>query len=571
MRMWRHVGVCTSSLGRSAGLATAPPPPPAPRRAPPVPRGPPRDLGSGAVGAASTSFQRGAGSPAVPFYIFQKFHKDLGQWALQGPSSTPTIIAAILKRRERVEFSWPDLDASLNALITSRMGHLDPGDSEAGAPLDSAVMHFLLGCVQRYLQRCTAPGAKFEQPLEERHLASMSWALASLVQFNLLEPEVTRLLPDLFTLLEAAILHVTPDHWGVGHIAITAWAFAKAGAGSPELMMKLGDAALQRLDQCEPKNLANLAFAFGTTKIRHELMDFLVDRVVAGGQDGLDKFDGRNLAQIVWGLAALLIREPALMQATSLEVSKKMETMGHVSLGCCLWAYATLREPAGFLHLAMDHFEKKLQFQTTPHGISIVLWSLARFPADHRIDAFFTKAIDSYVRPNIDKFRPQDVSHTLWALATVRVEDPDVYSNLARHCAVQISEASVQALTNAAWACAKMGVDEKTFFNTLEPEVLRQPISTWSPQSLVTICWSLVELGRRPVKLLVLILEELRARVLQFNDRDLVTLTLVLYEDGWPDSIAPQRDAALARIAGQVERRNLPYTRRALKAASGHS
>ncbi|CAK8993201.1 Putative ATP-dependent RNA helicase A, partial [Durusdinium trenchii] len=199
-----------------------------------------------------------------------------------------------------------------------------------------------------------------------------------------------------------------------------------------------------------------------------------------------------------------------------------------------------------------------------PRSCSMLLWSMASLRHDQTCELFYYHLADSVILPLAQEFQPQDISNCLWAFATARVEHQAVFRSLAQQAALKAPDLTSQALANATWACAKMRAEADQLVNVALSEALHRPMRTFSPQGLVTLCWSAAEVHVAPTQLLGHVTTELMSRPNAFNDLDLSTLVYALKEKIWINEDQHVRQAALLRVKAEASRRKLPATRKML-------
>merc|ERR1712062_795977 len=153
---------------------------------------------------------------------------------------------------------------------------------------------------------------------------------------------------------------------------------------------------------------------------------------------------------------------------------------------------------------------------------------------------------DRYIVPQARLFHAQDVSNSLWAFATCRVQHQFAYEALAIRDVQIIQSFNQQGMANTVWSCAKMQALVPRLFEAAAAEACSRQLRDWSPRALVMLFWSFSEVRQCRLDLLPAVCTELQARAQAFNDVDLATLT-ALFRDGtvWPADIAHWRLLAL--------------------------
>jgi hypothetical protein len=129
-----------------------------------------------------------------------------------------------------------------------------------------------------------------------------------------------------------------------------------------------------------------------------------------------------------------------------------------------------------------------------PQSLSNTLWALATL-GWHRDDSTLTKLVTAMVQRS-STAKPQDLSNTLWALATLGWHcDDSTLTKLVTAMVQRSSTAMPQALSNTLWALATLGwhCDDSTLTKLVTAMVQR--ISAAKPQELSNTLWALATLG----------------------------------------------------------------------------
>ncbi|CAJ1412994.1 unnamed protein product, partial [Effrenium voratum] len=310
---------------------------------------------------------------AIPTnYVSSAFHKELAGLSAK---QQPALVFAALRRFEgSFQVKVEDLDAGLHALArcnrdswTSAANCGGGGGLGGNEALGDAELQRLLGLLE---QKLPSLGH------ETRYLATTSWALASLSQWQpQLSPKALQRMNAIFAqcedLASSRLASFQPNN-----LSMLAWAFARAGVGTKDLFQRIGDESLKRLDQLQAREISNLTWSFAKTKLSHQLLASV--REVAKSK-GLNSFEEQDLSSFTWGLATLQIRDVELLAAAGQEVDAKVQLFTPQGLVCTTWAFASLRLEAVFLDKAVARLQ---EFQLEPKGCAMLLWSLATLRKD---------------------------------------------------------------------------------------------------------------------------------------------------------------------------------------------
>jgi len=129
-----------------------------------------------------------------------------------------------------------------------------------------------------------------------------------------------------------------------------------------------------------------------------------------------------------------------------------------------------------------------------PQNLSNTLWALATL-GWHRDDSTLTKLVTAMVQRS-STAKPQELSNTLWALATLGWHcDDSILTKLVTAMVQRSSTVKPQALSNSLWALATLGWHRDDSTLTKLVTAMVQRISTAKPQELSNTLWALAALG----------------------------------------------------------------------------
>lgn len=488
-------------------------------------------------------------------YVQAALHRDLRQAAQRGG---PERIFAIFWRHcdAMATPNSADLDACLNALVRSQ---------SAGTTFDSKDLLRLLW----YLEHAIVT---YNVSLDAgRFMTNVIWSLVRLARQrdSSLSPDVLAKLPAIFCHIENVAIPALGSSLVLPrHMATLAWAFARGGAGSPSLFSALWEATLRVYDRLLPREVSNVLWAFATAKVANpEAVTLVSQHLTANNGAMLTTCTEQDIANILWSYAVLQSRQPALFEATATHVlATRISDFTVRGLVTTIWAYASLREPAPFVEMAAEYISSGGRWEKlNSRSCATLLWALASLRYERWMDAFFASLVDRVIRPQSSIFQALDVSQSLWAFASVRVHNPQLFDALSKRAVQVIDAFNPKALATVAWSCAKMHAGSPSFFVALAEAPQRRPLGNWPPQPLTLACWSLAEVDAPRTEMLAAAAKEIVSRADAFSDIDLATLTRILRHDtGWHPTAHALRSAALARIESETTGRGLPRTREAL-------
>ena len=103
---------------------------------------------------------------------------------------------------------------------------------------------------------------------------------------------------------------------------------------------------------------------------------------------------------------------------------------------------------------------------------------------NHKTPALFV-AIAKTAQVRIDNFKPQELSNTAWAFATLNHDAPSLFDVIARTAQERIDEFIPQELANSAWEFAVLNVNAKSALSLTDPDSpFLQTLLSLGPSSL---------------------------------------------------------------------------------------
>jgi len=145
------------------------------------------------------------------------------------------------------------------------------------------------------------------------------------------------------------------------------------------------------------------------------------------------------------------------------------------SIANSLWALGIIigRRDAStdpyFRQIVHEFIRRRVEF--APQNLSISVWAMAT--VDYRDDGML-KAISKEVREKLDDFEAQEVSNTTWAFATLRYKDDSMYDILAQRAVEKMDSFNSQNLSNTAWAYSTIARQNDYLFNALSDQILKR-------------------------------------------------------------------------------------------------
>jgi hypothetical protein len=167
-----------------------------------------------------------------------------------------------------------------------------------------------------------------------------------------------------------------------------------------------------------------------------------------------------------------------------------LSTAGARALSNALWATAKLAdgrmleassaEVAAFVGAIVSELQREGNLGgADPQNLSNTLWALATLGRTG--DGAFVSALLEAARSQLGSFNPQDLANTLWALATLgRTGDGAFVSALLEAARRQLGSFKPQALANTLWALATLG---RTGDGAFVSALLERRVRSWAALS----------------------------------------------------------------------------------------
>ena len=150
------------------------------------------------------------------------------------------------------------------------------------------------------------------------------------------------------------------------------------------------------------------------------------------------------------------------------------------------------------LFTALTLHGSQLLQEFTPQQLSNTIWALATL--SHH-DNGFTADLISAARRKLPVFIPQNFSNTIWALATLGHHHDGFTAALISEAQGQLPLFNPQNLANTIWALATLGHHDDGFTAALISEA-RAKLSSFKPQELANTIWALATLGHHDLSLI---------------------------------------------------------------------
>ncbi|KAJ1446586.1 hypothetical protein M885DRAFT_244102 [Pelagophyceae sp. CCMP2097] len=229
---------------------------------------------------------------------------------------------------------------------------------------------------------------------------------------------------------------------------------------------KLG--SLRTAPQADAEVTHDDAVLDGALQDGAERYEALLGRATTSVRDNPKYWDGRHLANAVWGAAKLGQCAPELFKAVALEAVSKVESCSAQNLSNLVWAFAKTGNASAplFDAIAADAVAKVDTF--TAQELAITVWAFAKAGYADDAGAATAKsvakslydAVAARAAPLLSGFNTHELATLAWAFAkagATKPQDKELFDALALEATSRVEQFNAQQLANIAWAFAKAG------------------------------------------------------------------------------------------------------------------
>lgn len=221
----------------------------------------------------------------------------------------------------------------------------------------------------------------------------------------------------------------------------------------------------------------------------------------------LESFDGVNVSTALHKIASFehidLGCTTKSYEFISLVTSipGKISSMAIRNISNILWAFARLypgykvdSELLDLLARAMhSHLEENKKL--LPQNLSTTLWALATL---HYTPRYLLPCIEKRVRELAAKFSPQNLSNTLLSFAKLGYyPSQSTLSSLIDSIHRNIRCFSAQALSNSGWSLSKFGIKDPELYEMISKSSL-EILESFNSQNLALVLWGYANIGYNP-------------------------------------------------------------------------
>uniref|UniRef100_A0A7S3YR22 RNA-editing substrate-binding complex 6 protein domain-containing protein n=1 Tax=Lotharella globosa TaxID=91324 RepID=A0A7S3YR22_9EUKA len=307
-------------------------------------------------------------------------------------------------------------------------------------------------------------------------------------------------------------------------LAHVAWALAKIHHRDPTMMAKVQERATACLDDFVAWDLANLLWATAKFSYEKPYSEFMSAMEVAFRRD-LFAFRPKGMTNCLWGFGKILhFPSPQTVVEIRKYVIKNQLTLDSQGVGNTLWAFAKLsindKQALGALRGALSVEADKLK----PQEISITIWSLATL--SETLDAQTKRSLETHLLRIADSLGPQSITNILWAYGSLAMHmDSDLSARILENLRHNHHNLTTQGVSNIIWAGARLSWNTDTdATDMLRTLVGSKPPSSFSALELTNILWGIAKLRLNIDPQLQNYLDiDLATRLGEFNPQSLVT------------------------------------------------
>jgi len=119
------------------------------------------------------------------------------------------------------------------------------------------------------------------------------------------------------------------------------------------------------------------------------------------------------------------------------------------------------------------------------------IWAVASMGVD---DSRIVNGLSRACADRVKDLNPQNAANSIWAVATLSVTDQQVISSLSQACADRVRDFNPQAAANSIWAVATLGVTDPHVISSLSLACVER-VKDFNPQAAANSIWAVATLG----------------------------------------------------------------------------
>ena len=316
------------------------------------------------------------------------------------------------------------------------------------------------------------------------NVSNIAWALAKSGQ---------QLSSHSVHFLEAVSSEARLEEFAASDLSGLSWAFATA-AVRPQAHFRdrLFVQISTRLTELTDVQFVNLCWAVAGMKLtENAMLSKLVSTMQHRIQERPGRFQARDISVLAWAFAKLLQSHclPDILTASATVV----KDFGPKNLCNLLWAAA--KASMGLESSRRTHVIESLAFQALKQfkafkaqDLASFAWAMASLQA--KLCALLPAADEAAAK--IDTFKPRDMASFAWALASLQAKKHPFMDAAARQSQIVLSEFSGRDVANLTWAFAVVHSDEvswsgRTWFSSLVTQGIAKGLTV---QGLSNLAWA---------------------------------------------------------------------------------
>ena len=314
----------------------------------------------------------------------------------------------------------------------------------------------------------------------DRQLANLVWGFATVLHIDctVVFQRVAQ---------EAPVARLAPID-----LSLVAWAMAKVSQKEQTFYDQVADAVLAKhaaWARSDTRNIATLLYSLALAE-QATGHDAAFRELAAAVCARSSEFSVQGLTNAVWAYATACYAEETWFALAAREVCVRCASeFEPLDIANSLWAFAAVlhRDPGLIQRLA--GLGKAMICQMSAQNLSISAWALAAM--ETRDEAFFMQAADPFVL-RLEECKAQELNNMLWSYATVSVRLPWLFLKAAKHAvSLGLAEFKTHELSILLWAHGTAGVCNHGFFDAVVDEILHgRGIDSCAPREIANAAWA---------------------------------------------------------------------------------
>ena len=271
------------------------------------------------------------------------------------------------------------------------------------------------------------------------------------------------------------------------HSSNLMWSAAKMGVTDPRVINGLAKACVNHISEYNHQGASNALWAIATLGVCDS---GTIKALAYACVDRAKEFNPQHAANSLWAVARLGVTDATIIAALAgacVSCSKDFKTLEAIN---ALWAVATLHvsDKSVTSALVQACVDRVRDFNHQDAAIS--LWAVATMGVS---DASAILALTNASVRLSNTFNPQDAANSIWAIATLGISDEKVISPLVNACVVRIKNFNSQDAGNSLWAIGSLGVSDEKIIADLARSCIVH-IKGFKPQAVANSLWAIAKL-----------------------------------------------------------------------------